>query len=152
MSNITQIKRNKKSPALGKPNKKWNMTDEWDGWKNIKDFVENFPEDEDYFHINYIENDIESYTAFNLQVLPHCCGVYEVGSLEVSSKFKGLSQILDGLAVANAGLTLIMNTNGRDASLLFEEALVKCKYWTKIKRFLNKNSGRHITVWMTNND
>ncbi len=97
---------------------------------------------------------LESRLSFDVNDLPNCCGVRECGNLSMSTNLPltTATEILDGFVSKFKGITFIATTNGSGNNLLYEKAFIKCKYWTLVKSFKNKNTGRIIKVWVSNND
>lgn len=93
---------------------------------------------------------------FRIEDTEFCCGLLELGEIHCSKgiPIKELASVLDRAVecVSENKNTLIINTNGKDASIIFEKALAKCKYWTLVKTFKNGNSGNTIKMWISNND
>jgi len=114
---------------------------------------------EDHAH-SIVLDDSEINISTNL--LPYCCGVVEIGELSYSFKhrlvpvfelkaIKELSNFLDKL-VEYKGKTFMINTNGKNSSVMFEKALAKCKNWVLVKEFVNFNSNNTIKMWISNNE
>jgi len=95
-------------------------------------------------------------TNINLFIsnLPYCCGVFELGEISVSRDINitDVTKVLDTLVTKNTNFTLMINTNGIEDSIIFEKALAKCKYFTLVKTFKNRNSKNIIKMWVSNND
>lgn len=107
---------------------------------------------DDYLEFEYHENKESFAIGFETTVLPHCCGIFEVGNLEISSKFplKQFEELFSNLLNNHKGYTYMINTNGKDASKTFETLLSKTNLFTPVKRFKNANSGNIITIWISN--
>lgn len=122
----------------------------------LRDTIEDYDDD---FNLK-IDISINSNTRvkpsvkMNFQKQAFCCGIYELGSLIISPSFPNneLTKILDSISNSIRGRTLLLNTNGREASIAFEKALSNCKEWTLVKAFKNSNSGNTIKMWVSNND
>ncbi len=97
-------------------------------------------------------NSPSKYVSFDVAMLPNCCGVLEIGHLNVANTFpvEELTNLLDLSVQEAGGRTLIMNTNGKSDSIIFEMAIVKCKYWSLVKTFKN-TTGNTIKMWVSNN-
>ncbi len=118
---------------------------------NLKDIlILDSGEDVDITYKHTINN--EYHVNFNIEQLAHCCAVLEIGELNIDSRFpiKNLIEILDIIPTVNKE-TIVINTNGVDSSILFEQALIKCKNWTKVKSFKSKSGNRTIIMWVSNN-
>jgi len=102
--------------------------------------------------IRLVDTDLE----YTVEELPFCCGIYELGNLQISNAQKSiqndLTKYLDLLVANTKHKTLMINTNGIDASKFIEESLIKCKNWTAAKKFRNGTGGNTITMWVSNND
>lgn len=87
------------------------------------------------------------------QHLPYCCGILELGGIQIANPDTSeLTKYFDLLVAFTKNKTLIINTNGRGSSITMEKALVKCKNWTAVKKFVNRSSRNTITMWVSNND
>jgi hypothetical protein len=96
--------------------------------------------------------------SFEIQQLPYCCGVFEIGFIRSSFLHKEtkndriyLKQFLDAMLNQYSGTTFIINTNGRTDCKLLEEVLPKCDNWALVKSFKNVNSGNTIKMWISKN-
>ncbi len=155
---INTIKKNKKVTPIVQSKKVFSPHFLTTGKEiTVKDYLS---ANSSYIDIDYAyEEHKEVGITFQLETLPHCCGIHEIGDLSTdinnnnkSKALKGLVEVLDTTASEYTGNTLILNTNGKANSLIFDEALAKCKYWTLVKTFKNKNSGNTIKMWVTNNN
>ena len=99
---------------------------------------------------------------FTFERLPFCCGITEIGNLNISnSSTKNkrifvneiIQEFFDRLGKKLKGHTFIINTNGKDFCTDLELILSKCKdSWTMVKEFVNSNSKNTIKMWISNND
>lgn len=154
---ITQIKKNK--PVNIKKAKKihfvpyYKFEDEYGGRNTADEVAKGIQKDGDNCYVvKYFaaENKIVV-IEFELLGFSTCCGMTEIGNLNATDS-TGITELLDSIASSNKGHTYMITTNGRNASKYYEAALAKCKYWTKVKSFVNKNSKNTIQVWMSNNE
>ncbi len=126
-----------------------------DSVNKINELTINFDDSDEDEEIS-IESNINGNKYFNFSIsqLPHCCGINEIGEFSLTNGFniKQLTEILD-LLVSNSGSgkTAIINTNGRESSIMLEEALLKCKRWVLVKSFINSNSKNTVKMWISNN-
>jgi hypothetical protein len=98
------------------------------------------------------------YFDFETNTLLNCCGVVEIGAINLSKNFpeKDVLTILEYLLSIytkdnGKSYTFIINTNGKNDCVRFEQILAKCKYFTLVKTFTNINSGSTIKMWISKN-
>lgn len=106
------------------------------------------------FAINIINPILpKNWMAFNIEDLPYCCGINELGDLECDKNFPTdqLTKILDMYISNGSQKTSIINTNGNGSCIKYEIALAKCKNWTLVKTFKSPSSGNTIKMWISNN-
>lgn len=117
--------------------------------------LSDYIDENDCIELNYeyLKNKYTDF-KFNISETVYCCGISEIGELSIEGGnplcIPGLIKILD--AIITPGHTYILSTNGKNDSLIFEKALEKCKYWTMVKSFVNKNSRNTIKMWISNNE
>jgi len=92
------------------------------------------------------------YFMWDLNDLPFCCGIMEIGQLSLRKEFPKniLKGVLDAF-VFNQKFTFVINTNGKDSSIQVEAALKECKNWTLVKTFESPNTKNTIKMWVSNN-
>lgn len=101
--------------------------------------------------LNYIDLEgVNHYVHFEIEDLPHCCGLKEIGGL---NKIDFMSQkafniMIKGLLTSD--YTFIINTNGERFSKMWDEKLIKSKMFTCVKQFVNPSSKNLIKVWISN--
>lgn len=91
--------------------------------------------------------------VFEVNGLPYCCGTYEFGHLEASLDFpqSAFNSIMEQL-LSYKGKTIVINTNGKDDSIMWEKLLKGSKMFTDVKKFVNSGSKNTITMWVSNNN
>lgn len=114
-----------------------------------------FPDDGENITIHIISPNNKNF-EFLLSGFPNCCGVCVMGGFTLDRDFpaQDLTTILDDLVSHpdTKGKTMQITTAQRATCLRMAEALSKCKYWTAVKTFKNKNSGNEVTIWVSNNE
>lgn len=104
----------------------------------------------DYFSFKFNNKSIQ----FNVEQLPYCCGILELGELSAAGdvNIPDLIKFLDLIVNQQKGITYMINTNGKGDSIIFEKALAKCKNWICVKQFKNANSNNIISMWVSKNE
>ncbi len=157
MSNVKQIKINTKID-LDKTNKyPYYYNDNTDEKSNTAIGVIDADEmlDNNSVDIRVYINSNKSYNiSFNLEDLPNCCGVKEIGAFNQISgcPTKNVTEVLDACVSVCKGTTFIATTNNSGNNILYANAFAKCKYWTLVKEFKNSNTGNPVKIWMSNNE
>jgi hypothetical protein len=87
--------------------------------------------------------------------LPGCCGVYVLNNYSLRAGFERILVEFFDEFVSNSrhyGITFQITTAENVVCKMMESILSKCKNWTAVKKFKNANSGRIVTIWVSNND
>jgi hypothetical protein len=144
---ITNIKTKTIDKPVAKP--KYNDNNSGEEWDTLEELV-SFIYEDDYVDVSFITGSV----AFNLNSLPYCCGIFEIGDLSVTkeTKTEELTKFLDLYVNNHNGTTLMINTNGRNSSIDYEKALAKCKNWILVKQFKSSNSKNTISMWISRNE
>lgn len=109
-------------------------------------------EDGGYIIINHGKAKIFSIES---STLPGCCGVMVLNDYTVLPDFeKMLIEFFDEIATnsKHIGITFQITTAQASSCIVLAGILSKCKNWTAVKTFKNANSGRNVTIWISNND
>lgn len=123
----------------------------------IDSIMSDIEEDSDF---NFECKILNQLVRFRFNQNTFCCGLIEIGELEISGPpagktstafLKAFSDLINELINVKEGNTLMLTTNGRDSSVYFEKVLSKSESWTAIKSFRNSNSGNTVTIWISNN-
>lgn len=150
---VKRIVKNKSLPVIKKEENKY--TDLYKGgtYSRLEELVSNnIPEGDESEYSVKLGNLKFSYTT---QQLPHCCGIIELGNLNLipnGDKTTELTKYLDLLVASKPGKTLMINTINFGSCIALEVALAKCKNWVAVKKFVNKSSKNTITIWLSNNE
>lgn len=103
--------------------------------------------------------------ACRLEILPHCCGIIELGNLEEYKPSKGESiefykqfdiffKNLFAISTSNKKSKSCVNTlmiNTTDSTPNLVKFLENSDYFTCVKEFYNANTGNLIKMWVSNN-
>lgn len=123
----------------------------------IEDELELADDVEVEFYIK-LNKKVSTRFGFCCNQLPHCCGVYELGSFVCFKQLKPehinkmLNISLQSLTKPNNRCkTVIINTNGKDDCIPLEAALKVNENFTMVKEFINTGSGSKIKMWVSNN-
>lgn len=134
-------------------------------------WVENIPTEEDMLEESEISakatkgNTFVSF-GFDVEELPHCCGVEVIGgfSTKISNAFGGAAA-LDSLIrnTLERFVSAHIEPSGRSRTIMFTTAagsnesnarvaaaMANSPYFTMVKKFTNSNSGRAISVFISN--
>ena len=102
--------------------------------------------------------EVDGYTfSFDLQDLPHCCGVIELGEIRLDKQFpeKDVLTVLEYLVSeftkGDKCQTIIINTNNDSWCVRLATILAKSKYFALVKTFVNSNSSSTIKMWVSKN-
>lgn len=109
--------------------------------------------DPEHIKLTYVDIDGKHDIAFEMSELPFCCGVLEIGELTISKTFPliAFKQIMSEIITAINNKTVIINTNGKNDCIFWENHLDNCdELFTLVKTFKN-TSGNIIKIWMSNN-
>ena len=146
MGTINKVNKRTKVNALAQtPLQGWTDTDE--------DPVDlEYLELDDFVDLQYHEKCETFEISFECNDLPHCCGIFEFGELNISGNFplKQFKELFSNIIENDPGKTFMINTNGRDDSKIFETLLSKTNLFTPVKKFKSGNSGNIITIWISN--
>ncbi len=115
--------------------------------------TDSFFNDEDTYTIKYYDiNGVSTAIEFEISQIPHCCSIYELGKLIVNDKFpqKGFNKLINILLTP--GTTYIVNTNGKNSSVRWEQLLAKNKYFTCVKQYISQETKNTISMWVSNNE
>jgi hypothetical protein len=108
--------------------------------------------DESYINIR---KNKEKIFEIEINQLPGCCGVFVLSDYLLIGGFeKILTEFFDEFVnnSRHEGLTFQITTAESVVCKMMESILSKCKNWTAVKKFKNANSGRIVTIWVSNND
>jgi len=147
-SNVTPVKVTTKQIEIIKYDKyRINSDDEGD----INDIIEVLRDYIDEGMDINLELNRRSIFQTDIQQLPHCCGIFELGSIGFEP-FKDDIKFFNALAICKKGKTLMINTINTGQSNKLAVILAKCSNWTLVKTFTNSGSGNTIKIWMSNNN
>ena len=130
-------------------------------YNNVSSIIDSIISDvEDDPDSSFDCNILDQYVTFTFQQNSFCCGLLEIGNLEISGSstgkssaafLKAFSDLMNELVNIKEGNSLMLTTNGKNSSVYFEKVLAKSESWTAIKSFKNSNSGNTVTIWISNN-
>ena len=118
----------------------------------IQDIIESSTDGDNYY-INITKNN-KTFIKFYLSSTRFCCGIIELGELNVNVREQdhkeNLYELINLLPEMIVNKTLMINTNGQGVCIKYEEALSKTKNWTLVKEFKNTTKNT-IKMWISNN-